>query len=270
MLTEPQFKVLMILFDDKGHAGWELAKNLGVKESNLNPYLKILEERKFIFQGIQRKSTKPKKRLGDYKEIPYYLTRDPEVIETIIEEMILTNREYDIGFPFRIIKVSNYIKSFTIDKFNIGELMAKLSRKFHSGCEVMAEAIEPEVKKHVIVSDKPYKIKILHFNTLSGKSSFIRKRKVTKRLMNELELWWYLYNLRICCRQDPINIHELKNILWDVPGDYLLGNDILELIFSVVKKLPGHEDLSIWRDLNDMRSLLDEMPEDMDKKELFL
>ena len=137
----------MILFDDKGHAGWKLAKDLGVKESNLNPYLKILEERKFIFQGIQRKSTKPKKRLGDYKEIPYYLTRDPEVIKTMIEEMILTNREYDIGFPFRIIKVSNYIKSFTIDKFNIGELMAKLSRKFHSGCEVMAEAIEPEVKK---------------------------------------------------------------------------------------------------------------------------
>ena len=88
--------------------------------------------------------------------------------------------------------------------------------------------------------------------------------------MKELELWWYLYNLRICCRQDPINTHELENILWDVLGNYILGNDILELIFSVVKKLPGHEDLSIWRDLNDMRSLLDEMPEDMDKKELFL
>jgi len=270
MLTEPQFKVLMILFDDKGHAGWELAKDLGVKESNLNPYLKILEERKFIFQGTQRKSTKPKRRDGDYKEIPYYLTRDPKVIGTMIEEMILTNREYDIGFPFRIIKVSNYIKSFKIDKFNIGELMAKLSRKFHSGCEAMAEAIAPEVKTHVIVSDKPYKIKILHFNTISGNGSFIRKRKVTKRLMKELELWWYLYNLRVCCRQDPINIDELENILWDVPGNYILGNDILELIFSVVKKLPGHEDLSIWRDLNDMRSLLDEMPKDIEKKEYFL
>jgi hypothetical protein len=191
MLGEPQYKVLMILFDNKGHAGWELAEDLGVKESNLNHFLKNLVERKFIFQGTPRRSTKPKKRAGDYKEIPYYLTRDTEVIETMIEEMILTNREYDIGFPFRIIKVSNYIKSFAIDKFNIGELMAKLSRKFHSGCEVMAEAIEPVVKKHVIVSDKPYKIKILHFNTISGNSSFIRKRKVTKRLMTLLSNFFY-------------------------------------------------------------------------------
>ena len=73
MLTEPQFKVLMILFDDKGHAGWKLAKDLGMEESNLNPYLKKLENRKFIVQGSPRKSTRPKRREGDYKEIPYFI-----------------------------------------------------------------------------------------------------------------------------------------------------------------------------------------------------
>jgi len=259
----------MILFDDKGHAGWELAKDFGVKESNLNTYLKILEERKFIFQGTPRRSTKPKKRVGDYKEIPYHLTRDPEVIETMIEEMILTNREYDIGFPFRIIKVSNYIKSFTIDKFNIGELMAKLSRKFHGGYEVIPEMNERDVKK--LPADKAYKIKILHFNTTSGKSSFIRNRKVTKKLMKELELWWYLYKLRECCSQDPIDIYELESMLLDyILWDYTLGDDILEIIYNAVEKLPDHEDLSIWGRLNDMRTMLREIPKDIEKKEYFL
>jgi hypothetical protein len=271
MLTEPQFKVLMILFDDNGHAGWELADDLGVKESNLNPYLKILEERKFIIQGKQRKSGKPKRREGDYKEIPYYLTKDPEIIGTIIEEMLVTNRVYDTGFPFRIIRRSNYFKN--IKEFDINEFLANLSRNLQSNLQnklVVAEMIESNVRYLKINFNKAYKIKILHSNSLLGKSSLIRKRKVTKRLLKDLERWWYLYNLRICCSQDPINIDELENILWDVPDNYILGNDILELIFSVVKKLPGHEDLSIWRDLNDMRRMLNEMPEDMDKKELFL
>jgi DNA-binding MarR family transcriptional regulator len=61
MLTEKQFKVLMILFDNKGHAGWELANDLDMKESNLNPFLKRLEKKKFIFQGTPRKSNRPKK-----------------------------------------------------------------------------------------------------------------------------------------------------------------------------------------------------------------
>jgi len=67
MLTETQFKVLMMLLDDKGHAGWELAEALGMEESNLNPLLKRLEERGFIFQGMPRKSDRPKKPKG-YKK----------------------------------------------------------------------------------------------------------------------------------------------------------------------------------------------------------
>ena len=110
MLTEPQFKVLMILLDNKGHAGWQLAEDLEMKVSNLNPYLKDLEKRKFVIQGPPRKSMKPKKREGDYKEYPYYLNKDLGILGSIIKEMIVTNRLYDIGFPFRIIETSNYIK----------------------------------------------------------------------------------------------------------------------------------------------------------------
>ena len=54
----------------------QLAEDLDVEESNLNPYLKKLEKRKFIIQGLPRKSTKPKRREGDYKEYPYYLNKD--------------------------------------------------------------------------------------------------------------------------------------------------------------------------------------------------
>lgn len=102
MLTEKQFKVLMILFDNKGHAEWELAKDLKMEESNLNPFLKRLVKKKFIIQGPPRKSEKPRHRKeGDYKEFPYYLTNDLEILGIIIREMAVTNRVFNTGFPFR-------------------------------------------------------------------------------------------------------------------------------------------------------------------------
>ena len=58
----------------------------------------------------------------------------------------------------------------------------------------------------------------------------------------------------------------LDYILWD----YTLGDDILEIIYTAVEKLPDHEDLSIWGRLNDMRTMLREMPKDIEKKEYFL
>ena len=129
MLTESQFKVLMMLLDDKGHAGWKLAEDLGMEESNLNPLLKRLEDRGFIFQGMPRKSDRPKKpkgykkskkvekvttiqkREGDYKEFPYYIKKDLNILASIIKEMVITNQRYDIGFPYRIIRASNYMRS---------------------------------------------------------------------------------------------------------------------------------------------------------------
>jgi DNA-binding Lrp family transcriptional regulator len=97
----------MILFDDKGHAGWELAEALGKEESNLNPRLKELEDRGFIFQGPPRKSNRPKKpkgykksinvgnvmsipkREGDYKEIPYFLRKDLKILGSLIKELVV-------------------------------------------------------------------------------------------------------------------------------------------------------------------------------------
>ena len=58
----------------------------------------------------------------------------------------------------------------------------------------------------------------------------------------------------------------LDYILWD----YTLGDDILEIIYNAVEKLLDHEDLSIWGRLNDMRTMLREMPKDIEKKEYFL
>jgi DNA-binding transcriptional regulator GbsR (MarR family) len=49
----------MLLLDDKGHAGWELAEALGMEDSNLSHLLKELKGLKFIFQGPPRKSTRP-------------------------------------------------------------------------------------------------------------------------------------------------------------------------------------------------------------------
>jgi hypothetical protein len=99
-----------MLLDDKGHAGWQLAEALGVEESNLNPPLKRLEDRGFIFQGMPRKSDRPKKpknykksknvgnvmtipkRESDYKEFPYYIKKDLNTLASIIKEMVITNR----------------------------------------------------------------------------------------------------------------------------------------------------------------------------------
>jgi hypothetical protein len=138
MLTETQYKALMILFDDKGHAGWELADTLRMEASNLNPLLKKLEKKNFIFQGPPRKSNRPKrsskieKREGDYKEFPYYINNDLEVFGSVIKDMIVTNRSYDLGFPFRKIRGSNYWRSmkgmFKEDfDFYLSDLLRKMN-----------------------------------------------------------------------------------------------------------------------------------------------
>jgi hypothetical protein len=112
MLTKTQVKVILILLDDKGHAGWELAKYLGekTKERNLNPILKDLEKIGIIFQGEPRKSNNRQKRTGDYKEFPYYLSKSLDDFKTLICEIATTSRPYDPGFLLEIIDNSKYIK----------------------------------------------------------------------------------------------------------------------------------------------------------------
>ncbi len=163
MLTETQFKVLMILFDDKGHAGWELAEALGMEESNLNPLLKRLEKKEFIFQGSPRKSNRPKKpkgynksknvkkvaeiekREGDYKEFPYYIYKNLKILGSLVKEMVVTNESYDIGFPYRIIRASSYMKSMReIFGENFNKFLAELIKNLNIS-EVKACTIERPV-----------------------------------------------------------------------------------------------------------------------------
>lgn len=188
MLTEKQFKVLMILFDNKGHAGWELAKDLGVEESNLNPYLKKLEKKKFIFQGTPRKSNRPKKseeikkREGDYKEFPYYLTNDLKILDTIIREMAVTNRVFNTGFPFNIIKTSKYIKSMRhIFKEDLNICLVNVSREVHINRSVVAEVIEKPIKFRILLDKTPA-------------NPLIKDKRIrSKKSLKELELWYDSY-----------------------------------------------------------------------------
>ena len=59
MFSESQVKVILMLLDENGHAGWDLAEHIEVKESNLNPVLKKLEKMGIISNDEVRDSTKP-------------------------------------------------------------------------------------------------------------------------------------------------------------------------------------------------------------------
>ena len=109
MFTEKKLKVILILLDDEGHAEWDLAKHLGIRDSNLNPILKELEKRGIIFQGQARKSGKEKSRNGDYKEFPYYLARKLDILKTLIKEIAESTRFYETSFILFILKESKYI-----------------------------------------------------------------------------------------------------------------------------------------------------------------
>jgi hypothetical protein len=186
MLTETQFKVLLILFDNKGHAEWELAQDLGMEESNLNPRLKGLLKKRFIIQGKSRISGKPKKREGDYKEIPYYLNKNLEILYALIREMVATNKVHDTGFPFRVIKTSNYIKSMRrIFKEDLNRCLVEASSELIS--RSTAQIIEHQIRHRIIIprNKKP-----------ADPLKFKDKRVRSKKTLKELELWYESYSKR--------------------------------------------------------------------------
>lgn len=237
MLTEPQFKVLMILFDDKGHAGWQLAEDLDMEESNLNPYLKKLEKRKFIVQGSPRKSTKPKRREGDYKEIPYFINKDLGIFGTIIKEMVATNKVYDTGFPFRIIKTSNYIKSMkNLSQEDFNEFIAKLFKEAHLSI-TRACIIAPRFPKLFEVKIPPDSpLKELCLLSFKKEITPIKTRRISKNMLNELELWWFKYRLRECFCVDQNAIYDYDEFL-DILEDYTSGGEDEEMIIEALNKL---------------------------------
>lgn len=184
MLTETQFKVLMILFDDKGHAGWQLAETLGMEESNLNPLLKKLEKKNFIFQGPPRKPNRPKKskkRDGDYKEFPYYIKKDLNILGSFIKEMVVTNKSCDIGFPFRVIRASNYMRSMR-DTFK-GDFNACITNLF---ANLNISVVSCLKATPTIITDinEIMKSKELHFLNSDEEMPPIKDRRMSKKLLN--------------------------------------------------------------------------------------
>lgn len=127
MITKKQERIILRLLDDEGHAEWDLAKHLGMSDSNLNPLLKRLKEMGVIYRGEARRSGKTEssrsskiaKRNGEYNEFPYYLTRSLPALRTIIKEASECTSGYDIGFFLQAFKNSNYIKNM-LDAFGEG------------------------------------------------------------------------------------------------------------------------------------------------------
>jgi len=113
MLTKVQVKVILSLLDNKGHAEWELAEILKMEDSNLNPIIKKLEKKGIIYQDGFRISGRKlgKKKEGDYREFPYYLTNKLECIKYMIREIAKSNKVFDTGFILEIIENSIYIDS---------------------------------------------------------------------------------------------------------------------------------------------------------------
>lgn len=65
-----------------------------------------------IYQGEPRTSTKQKKQKeGDYKEFPFYLTKNIENLKFMIAQLAKTNRLFDSYFILELVENSKYIKS---------------------------------------------------------------------------------------------------------------------------------------------------------------
>ena len=112
MLTKVQIKSILILLDNEGHAEWEIAQFLGMEDSNLNPKLKKLKDQGIIYQGEARiSSNEKKKKEGDYKEFPYFLSNKLDGLKRMIEEIAKLKRVFEAFFILEIIENSRYIES---------------------------------------------------------------------------------------------------------------------------------------------------------------
>ncbi|HQF17464.1 MAG TPA: hypothetical protein PLI05_10405 [Methanotrichaceae archaeon] len=112
MLTKTQAKIILVLLDNEGHAGWELARILEMEDSNLHPILKKLERMKIIYKGEIRKSRNTQaKKPSERFEFPYYLSNNLDDLRIIIKELVNTDKIYDAGFILGILRESKYIET---------------------------------------------------------------------------------------------------------------------------------------------------------------
>jgi len=148
MLTKTQVKIILALLDNKGHAGCELSDSLRMKDSNLNPLLKDLEEMKIIYKGDIRSSRRQHKNKGTYGEIPYYLCQDLDNFRILIREISGADKPYDSGFLLEIIDNSKYLKMMKeLFGENLSEIINEELSKGDSpfADPFFAQIIEPEL-----------------------------------------------------------------------------------------------------------------------------
>ena len=175
------------------------------------------------------------KREGDYKEVPYYLIKDLNTFGTIIREMVVTNKAYDIGFPYRIIRTSNYMRSMRdIFKEAFMEYMHKLFAEFQFDSGGLC-LTGPPITKRIKIPTGGFKE--LHFLNFNEEKPIVKDRRVSKKLLEELELWWLRYSLTMLCSQDPIDVKKVRKMLEEeMPEDYILGDDIWDVIKEEINK----------------------------------
>lgn len=174
MLTKTQVKVILILLDNQGHAGWELAEYLEIEDSNLNPILKNLEKMEIIYKENLRLSRKQHKNKGYYSEIPYFLSKSLNGFRTLIREISATSRPYDTGFLLEIIDNSKYLKTMK-EQFKeeintiINDELSKGDSPFSD--PFFVEIIKPELEEELFCDlerDSVEEIQAWHKKLLRG------------------------------------------------------------------------------------------------------
>jgi predicted transcriptional regulator len=181
MLTERQVKIILILLDDKGHAEWELANDLEMVDSNLNPILKKMERMGIIYQGEARTSGKQQKRKGDYREFPYYLSNNVDGLRIMIKEIAQTHKILDTGFILETVIGSKYIKSMkkTVEK-DLPKIIAdELRNSYPPYAEPRFIGLQRLFKKYGLP------LPFLEANLERHFDAFI--------MPSDLELWYYGY-----------------------------------------------------------------------------
>jgi hypothetical protein len=215
MVNETQMKAILILLDDKGHAGWELAKHLDVSDSYITLQMEKLIGSNVICRGNARKSTREKgkeeheersikiikgeevkrkgyeksekSRMGGYWEIPYYLVRDLEAFKKVIKDIkrfIKSNHpDFLAGFIIKEILESNYAK----------ELMDKV------GKDALAETIDDALGKgyNFFIRDFFYKQPGVHYARIPP------KREVVTAPLTDLEFWYKGYLQKKALQSEP-------------------------------------------------------------------
>ena len=82
---EAERRIVLTLLYDIGYPDWELENLLGKYSSQVSLLLKSLAERGVVAKAKGRPSRNPKKkRNGNYKEYPYYLAKNLQAFEIVV------------------------------------------------------------------------------------------------------------------------------------------------------------------------------------------